>query len=1260
MQVLRGRVHHEEKKVRKHAQQWRSNTPSLLVDPFSPTPLLRPRCVRLRFYCVICSIIVFFTLLTLLVFIYGVVPLIIRSQISQSTLEFNALIIEGLPTNSSVHTQTFARIANVMEMKADMQDMVLTINLVDWTNTSDYGGLITLGSIDFPSQRLNGPTNLQVDADLEIADLSNFQHFTRTLLFADQIEWNVQGTAAVTPILLGMRFPTVSGIPFEKNVILAGCGGLQQVELVSFSMRNSTRTQLLIEATISIVNPSRFALHPIGLLNFDLYYKGFYQGSLTSLNNQTLMNGGINVIEFQGFMEPDPKHLEVTHELVALYLTGAGATVHAKAGAEASSIPLYNQALQGLVLPTFLSGLANGTLIPSVEMLGARMTPSLVDQTIDFEMSLLFTIDSPLGTEAPMTLHSMEMSVRVEFLQTTIDPNSGQETIVAVPIGQLSTHNVVPLTPWPASSTSADPSDDASSSFDSAQTFTYFARIPATLALSEPVSNYQDFVRAFLAAEGQLGMNLTGLATVSASYLYGNLTIAGVPVLNTVYMQGAQGLNQTSEQSLIVSGNRPDCLHPPCGVNLAITASIVNPSLFTLNLSNSWFDLSTNGVRLGSLQILPLFIAPGFNSDLRAVGFLNPAQQDLGELSTFISQYVNGVNHTMQLTGVMGDPSLNATRGSQPTAHQLTLASVVVPATCHGLHLESLMGDVSIHEFIFSFNADSAAAAGARQPQDDTSYAIGTTAIVQAQIVLPPTLTLPLDVLSSTVDFDVLYDVAGQGLMPLGMLNVSRFPVSYVPGSTTELLLDFTDATFNVAPEEVAAFQSFSTVILSAPHVNLTLQGAASPTANTNLGQLDLTGVPVKQTVTINGYNSFYAADGSSLVHLVHLDLISAHVAPPSPTYPHNFMGGGTIDMACNVTLTNPSQVAITQMGVLEFDVWFEGVRLVTVHLSNFSFDLGVNNYSSTCRGTFYSPVLATPWDPLGLAAQDVARKFLSDYIDGNDNQVTMVGKILQPDGSFLPGTPIPLLAPGFSAFSTNIACHGQKKAFIQKLVVEMSWNLIWKIVGAGHGIVPATAQLYNPFATALTVTHMNLTVLAGGLDGPVGGWLVQELGIQPVFIPAYGSIVSETLPVYLQLNPAVEAKLYEIMERGNTTVSLMGDIEVWIGSTGPGQPDPATVFNQTVRVAQLDVLTTASITFFAPAESHAADASQATPHDDRSKAEMVAAERESRSKVLALLRQRAQARAQTATPTTPVESHPAAPSFTPSSTPLALQPRHP
>lgn len=374
--------------------------------------------------------------------------------------------------------------------------------------------------------------------------------------------------------------------------------------------------------------------------------------------------------------------------------------------------------------------------------------------------------------------------------------------------------------------------------------------------------------------------------------------------------------------------------------------------------------------------------------------------------------------------------------------------------------------------------------------------------------------------------------------------------------------------------------------------------------------------------------------------------------------------------MACNVTLTNPSQVAITHMGLLEFDVWFEGVRLVTVHLTNFSFDIGLNSYSSSCRGTFYSPVLATPWDPLGLAAQEVARKFLSDYIDGNDNQVTMVGKILQPDGSFLPGTAIPLLAPGFSAFSTGVACHGQQKPFIQKLVVYMNWNLIWKIVAAGHGIIPATAQLFNPFATALTVTHMNLTVLAGGLDGPVGGWLVQELGIQPVFIPAYGTIVSQALPVYLQLNPAVEAKLIEIMEKGNTTVSLVGDIEVWVGSTGPGQPNSSVVFNQTVHVAQVDVLTTAELTFFAgaeptgtapTAEATTADApaplSHAAPHDARPKAVVDAEERESRSKLLALLHQRVQARAQPAARTT---LPPTSPPPAPSPTPQTLRPHHP
>ena len=1130
------------------------------------------------------SICALMTLVVLLVLIYAIAPLVIRSQLRRSTLSFQQLQIDGQPTDTRLSMRTTATIGNVLNFKAKVASMELTVYQIPTAAngsalSSPPADALELGRMTLPALQLAGPITLHMSNDFVITHYDHFAAFTHSMVGSPSVEWLVEGSTSVTPSLAGISLPTYSNIPFSKRVRVPGCDGLRDFELLSFDMRHSTSSQIIMASTVRMVNPSPFALHPVGRLHFDLFYRDVKQGSLYSFDNTTHMDAGVNFLNFTGFLDPDPSRPDVTNELVSRYLTGLGVSVEARASLNASSIPLYSQALQGLTLPISIPGIANGSLIAQLELVAAEMAPSLSEPAVHFDMTLEFTVASPLGTRAPMDVRDMQMSVQVAFLNHTVD-ETGAAAVVPVTIGTLAMDQPVPVTPvYPSDASQSDPQP----------TFTFRATFSADMQLLSPQSNYQEFVRAFVATTGKIGLEFTGTANVSATYLYGNLTVLGVPVINTLFIQGAQGLNQTDEKSLRVTGNRESCaatalqssapFGPPvsdpvfCGVWVELVASITNPSPLTLNLSNAWFDLRWGGSRLGSVQITPLFIRPGLNADMRASGFLDPAAQDLPTMALFMSQYVNGINHTVVLRGLAYDPSLSSAmqQSADPaqSAHQLTLASIEAPAICHGLRLPSMLGDFSVQSFIFSF--------GQTSLLDDGSYTLAATAVVGGRVMLPPSLTMPLHVTSSAVDFNVLFDADGSGALgSVGSMSVTRFPVVYASNSSDELVMAFPASPFRVSAGEVAAFQAFTAVMVSTTGLDATMRGSADPSADTNMGSLDLTGVPVDGVVSLTGFNSFYSIDGQSLVDIVHLDLLSASVASAESSY-GGFMGGGTIELSCNVTLQNPSQVAIMDLGLLEFDVWYDGVRLVTVHLTNFSFALGLNRYEDSCRGTFWSPVLAAPDDPVGLEQMAVAQRFLSRYIDGYDSNVTMVGRILQPDGSYRSGTALPLLQPAFDAFTTGVAVPGQPQPFITQLVVDITWTSAAKIIQDGGGILPARAHLFNPFATALTVTNLNLSVLAGDLSAPLGGWLVQDVGIEAVFIPARSAVVTETLPVYLMWTPAVIVKLLTIFlsPDHSTGVSLIGDLTVWVGSTGPGQPDPRVVFNQTFHAVQENIKTT-------------------------------------------------------------------------------------
>jgi len=1114
---------------------------------------------RGKYGCLLVSLCGVLTTIMLLIAIFAIVPSILRSQLRHSTLGFGRMVIRGVPSEAEgVQTEATVNIGNIISMaQAKVAEAPLTLSFVPSANGSSQSPAPEpFGELTLPVLQLHGSTSIFLNETLRLSSLATFERFTRAVLMADTVELLVQGDLTVTPKLGAITLPTEHGISFDKTVMLTGCSGLRDIELVSFSLRSSTADQLRCEATIAINNPSAFGLHPIGQLQFDLYYAGAYQGSIHSLDAETRIDPGRNVLQVTGVLAPDPSHINATNELIVEYITGRGAWVEARAAANASSIPIYSRALQGLTAQAFMAGLPNGTLVAELELVSAFMTPSLTDSSVELALDLRMHIDSPLGPSAPIGVQSMRISsALVSFVS---------EAGASLPVGTVAMAAAVPVR--------------------QVGPFVYEASVSASM-LVQHADNFQQFVRAFVQAPGVVGLGFDGLADVSVTYLYGTVPIVGLPIVNTIWMQGAGGLNQTDEKSLSLFGNRVVCAEQQeqaaaagavsdlklCGVLLNMTASIFNPSLLTLNLSDSWFDLTWNGVRLGSVLIQPLFVAPGLNDDVFASGFLDPAQADLAVVSQFISEYVSGGNHTITIRGLTGDPSATAgaaaaANANAPplTAHALVLGAIEAPATCHGIYVESLIGDMLIDAFSFDFGG-----AG-----EGPSFVLHSDALVEGVVTLPPSLSIPLQLQSSTAELDILFDVNGDGvLQSLASVSVPNIPISYKNGSDIDVLLPMDHAVVTVSAAQAAAFQAFGQAILMQSSANLSLQGVVSPVTATNMGVLSLSDVPVRHEVVLPGYNGFHAPDGTSLVHVLHLDIAGA-VVDPSRAHPGPYLGGGGILLRCNVTLMNPSPLAITNLGLLEFDVYFQGVRIVTVSLANFTFHTGLNSYSDTCTGIVWSPRLQDPSDPVGLREMAVVQKFVSDYIDGFPNDFTMVGRILQEDGTYRSGCSAALLQPAFEQFATNLTVRGQPEPFIQSLTVYLTLESAAKIIADGGGIISACAQMYNPFGTSLTITNLNLTVLVGNLSGSVGGWLVPELGMQPIYIPPFGILTSEAMPVYLLWQPDVIAALFGILfgPAHEAPVSALGLMTVYVGAEGPGQPDPAKVFNQTLNPVQENV----------------------------------------------------------------------------------------
>lgn len=1106
--------------------------------------LTRRACIGLG--AAICSVV---TLVILLVGVYAIVPVIVRSQMANSTFDMTNVSIDGAPTNTSMHLVATGRIGNVMALTAKIHPAVMKLYQVDDVDASSPGSLsltssssssdAELGTLLFPGLTLHGPSDFGIDSTFTIVSSGPFAQWVRSVIFQSSVSWRIESSMSVTPEVLGISLPTYSGIALSKVVTIAACDGLQEVRLVSFDMRRSTADHIYINSAIEIDNPSAFAIDPLGALHFHFFYRGVKQGDLRSVSNQTFMNVGTTLLHFEGELAPDVTQLNVTRELVERYLTGQPCIVQAQPAAnDGSSIPLYNGAFANLLLSPVLPGLTS-SLISDVGVLSAHLTPSESRATIEFDLSVYFTVDSPLGPNGTMSANSLQMDVVVLWMNDTVDA-TGAVTTVAVPVGTLTM-------PEPTSVFPLDPSQGN-------HTLTFRTQVVATLALLEPYSNYEAFVGAFIAETGLVRLNFSGRANVSAAYLYGPLDIVDLPIVAGVSMQGGGGLKQTEEKQLDLLGNRACSTGPYCGVMMSMVASIVNPSVLTMNLSNAWFDLYWNNARLGSLEVTPLFMQPGYNGGMLASGFLNPAQADLPTMAQFMSEYVAGINHTVLLRGRDTDPNSDAppAPGGPANAHDITLAGMTVSATSFGMTNVQLLGDFAITRFVIDFPPSASA------PGTGEGTVLGVTALVTAEVSLPPSLQMPLTLLSSNLNVDV-----GANGPAFGTLVADRFPVAYKDGSNTSIMLDVGTASLTVT--DASAFESFVTTMISSSTVSIDMDGQADPTAETNMGTLALTGISQRADIELRGYNSFLAPDGvTSLINMVHLDILSAQPAA-GWTGVGNYPGGGTIEIACNVSLINPSQVAIRGIGLLELDMWWHGVRLATVRLANLSVESGTNWYSDTCRGTFWNPLVVDG----NFTAELIARDFLSDYLNGGSNEVAISGRILQPDGTYQPGTTIPLLQPAFDSFRSSIVVPGNAIAFIDELVVTLNWEEVVIIAEQGGGILYAQARLYNPFSVGITVTSLNLTVLAGNLSAPIAGWLAPDPSFTSIYLPPHSSISTPLLPVFLLWTAPVKVCVLEMLMQHSTGLSLVGSLDVWLDVDGPGTPNPANIFNQTMHCAQ-------------------------------------------------------------------------------------------
>lgn len=985
----------------------------------------------------LCSVSCVVGWLIFVLILYTAGPAIVKAIMNQATLDFQSITITN--PNSTLQTMqlnAIGSIGNTGSVAADVGPMTMTVSQVIDNE------VFVLGSIDMSTLSINGATTINIQTVFKVSNLTSFNRFVHSMIFANTITWFVSATASVTPKLGSISGPTFTDIPFQKTLNIAACGGLLGVTLKVFDLTGSNLTAVKAALSVDIVNPSIFSIQPMGDLSFDMYYLGDYVG--TALAPNAFLSGprASSTVNMSSVITP--ANLTSLNMMINSFLQGNPSNVTARASNLASTIPLYNTGMQGLALNTVVMGNTNN-LVKSMTMSSMSLIPNVQNQTVLFGANVSLTLDSPLGTHSPLNIHTLTMSANMVYNNLTI-------AALIVP------------NPVPASGIYTN---------GSLITLNFAVALSANMMLFGDGTNYKYFVQQFLAADS-ITVDIVGFSTASITYALGNMVASDFPLTATSLIPGMKGLSQNTVTQTVITGDRSSGstvatasimhefasnneLHPLrrrllassttctslCGLNLQIAASIYNPSPASVVLTGGALVMYYNNVPLGQITA-SLSMQPGMNN-VTLSGFLSPASSALDTVSTFMTNFLTGVASTVQLRGASAS-------GSAASASALTVAAMSMTSVVQQAYVP-LLTSFTMNQFGIIFAAD---------------QSITFNAVSQVIFKLPSNIHMTVNVLRTALSFSISIFVAGSGWISMGTVSsTGLLNVSTTSGSTSQqfnLAVNMTGVPINISPTQLTGFTAFSSKLLSTTAATFLLDGlATTTTASTNLGQVSLSGIPAQNNITLVGYNGFHDTAGLTLMSITNLNMLSA---TPS-----------TITISTALSISNPSQVYIKGAGALTMDLYFENTKMGTVIVNQFDLGLGMSYFTTS------GIVTVSPTNAMGIL-------FLSNYVNMATSNIVLTGGL---NGGTSSGTNIAVLQPAIQTFNTTTQVPG----LTSPLVTEFLLNVGAAITSFATSC-PTKVVIYNPFSVDLILNGGSLSVNIpyNNAQLQIGTWSASNLNI--------------------------------------------------------------------------------------------------------------------------------------------------------------------
>jgi len=464
------------------------------------------------------------------------------------------------------------------------------------------------GKVLIPATEVSSGDNnpFDVDSTFHITNDSVWVQVGHALARSPTIDWSVAGTASVTAHVLG--FPmSFSGIPFEKTVSVKGFDGLKKVNVTTFRMNESTPEEVVLTVDALVWNPSYTALAPVGELYFNMSYQGIIVGWLKTVGSVDIIRGW-SPMSMTGRFHPhdDPATHKLVDSLMSKYLQGIPTEVTCTT--LNSTIAVFSQVFHGINLTAeFNQG--PQPLIHTMAIDRLYMTP-LNDTVAVLDLNTTVGLLNPLGN------HSW---INIKNTSLLVEAYSGLD---GTHIGTIRTGYADVEEGWKP-----------------------VIQVNTRADLLINPDGFDGFMDELINSES-VTMHLMGKAWAFADVQALNNETLDVtaPVNVSVTTPGMNGIKKVTILNFTCTGNETVS-------EISAWTSLYNPSPATVKMEAMTVDIAYKGAHSATITVQDLVLVPGVNV-IKMAGVMDPAKEDLGLIAEFFSNYLQGKDSAIAVTGV--------------------------------------------------------------------------------------------------------------------------------------------------------------------------------------------------------------------------------------------------------------------------------------------------------------------------------------------------------------------------------------------------------------------------------------------------------------------------------------------------------------------------------------------------------------------------------------------------------------------------------